>query len=65
MADPPAGHPIVLHAARLLEIDTGRIVTPGEILVDGERIAAVGPSVRASAPARNSSISATRPCCRA
>ncbi|MGB6306545.1 MAG: amidohydrolase family protein [Steroidobacteraceae bacterium] len=45
MADPPAGHPIVLHAARLLEIDTGRILTPGEILVDGERIAAVGSSV--------------------
>jgi imidazolonepropionase-like amidohydrolase len=45
MADAPAGHPIVLHAAHLLEIDTGRVMTPGEILVDGERIAAVGSSV--------------------
>lgn len=45
MAQQTAGHPIVLHAARLLEVDTGRIVTPGEILVDGERIAAVGSSV--------------------
>jgi imidazolonepropionase-like amidohydrolase len=42
---PGAGHPIVLHAAHLLEIDTGRVVTPGEILVEGEDIAAVGASV--------------------
>jgi imidazolonepropionase-like amidohydrolase len=34
-------HPIVLHAARLLEVSTGRIIAPGEILVDGERIASV------------------------
>jgi imidazolonepropionase-like amidohydrolase len=38
--------PIVLHAAHLLEVDTGRIVTPAEILVEGERIAAVGVSVQ-------------------
>jgi imidazolonepropionase-like amidohydrolase len=44
-AQQPANHPIVLHAARLLEIDTGRILTPGEILVEGERITAVGASV--------------------
>jgi len=37
--------PIVLHAARLLDVETGRMVTPGEVLVEGERIAAVGPSV--------------------
>jgi len=37
--------PIVLHAARLLEIDTGRMLAPGEILVEGERIRAVGTSV--------------------
>src|ERR1700729_828618 len=44
---PAAGttHPIVLHAAHLLEIDTGRLVTPGEVLVEGERIAAAGSSV--------------------
>ena len=37
--------PIVLHAARLLEVDTGNIVRPGEILIEGERIKAVGVSV--------------------
>jgi imidazolonepropionase-like amidohydrolase len=36
----------VLHAARLLEIDTGKIVTPGEVLVEGERIVEVGPAVK-------------------
>ncbi len=40
-----AGRPIVLHAARLLEIDTGRMISPGEILIEGERIAAVGTAV--------------------
>jgi len=40
-----ASHPIVLHAARLLEVDTGRVISPGEILVEGERIAAVGSAV--------------------
>jgi imidazolonepropionase-like amidohydrolase len=45
MADARAARPIVLHAAHLLEVDTGRVMTPGEILVDGERIAAVGTSV--------------------
>jgi imidazolonepropionase-like amidohydrolase len=37
--------PIVLHAARLLLIDTGALLTPGEILVEGDRIRAVGTSV--------------------
>jgi imidazolonepropionase-like amidohydrolase len=37
--------PIVLHAARLLEVATGNILRPGEILVEGERIKAVGTSV--------------------
>jgi len=41
-----ASHPIVLHAARLIEVDTGRILTPGEILVEGERIVAVGSAVQ-------------------
>ena len=46
MADPAAGlHPTVLHAARLLEVDTGRVIAPAEILIEGERIAAVGTSV--------------------
>jgi imidazolonepropionase-like amidohydrolase len=36
---------VVLHAARLLDIDAGRVIAPGEVLVEGERIAAVGGSV--------------------
>ncbi|MGO9426091.1 MAG: amidohydrolase family protein [Steroidobacteraceae bacterium] len=45
-AQPAAAHPIVLHAAHLLEVDSGRTVTPGEILVEGDRITAVGTSVQ-------------------
>jgi imidazolonepropionase-like amidohydrolase len=37
--------PIVLHAARLLQVDTGTLLQPGEALVDGDRIRAVGTSV--------------------
>ena len=40
----PAGT-IVLHAARLLDVETGNIVAPGEILVQGDRIAAAGATV--------------------
>jgi imidazolonepropionase-like amidohydrolase len=39
-------HPIVLHAARLLDVKAGRMVRPGEILVQGERIVEVGTSVK-------------------
>jgi len=41
----PAAHPIVLHAARLLEIETGKLLSPGELLVEGERIVAMGAMV--------------------
>jgi imidazolonepropionase-like amidohydrolase len=44
-AQQPATPPIVLHAARLLQVDTGNILRPGEILVEGERIKAVGTTV--------------------
>ena len=37
---------MVLHAARLLDIEAGKIVSPGEILVEDERIAEAGRSVR-------------------
>jgi imidazolonepropionase-like amidohydrolase len=48
VAQPPTApaHPIVLHAARLLDIKSGRILNPGEILVQGERIVEVGSSVK-------------------
>ena len=36
---------IVLHAARLFDVAAGRIVAPGEVLVEGERIVAAGTSV--------------------
>ena len=44
--------PVVLHAARLLDIESGRIVTPGEVLVRGERIVAAGTSVEHPSGAR-------------
>jgi imidazolonepropionase-like amidohydrolase len=40
-----AEHATVLHAARLLEIDSGKIMAPAEVLVEGDRISAVGVSV--------------------
>jgi imidazolonepropionase-like amidohydrolase len=49
-AAPPAA--IVLHAARLLDIETGEITTPGEVLVQGERIAAVGQTIKRPAGAQ-------------
>jgi imidazolonepropionase-like amidohydrolase len=36
---------IVLHAARLLDVENGKILTPGEVLVQGERIAEAGTTV--------------------
>ena len=39
-------HAIVLHAARLLDVKSGRLVKPGEVLVQGERIVEVGASVK-------------------
>ena len=38
-------HAIVLHAARLLDIEAGKIIAPGEVLVEGERIVEAGSSV--------------------
>jgi len=43
---PAPSHSTVLHAARLLDVKTGRILKPGEILVEGDRIAEVGTSVK-------------------
>ncbi len=44
-AQTESNHPIVLHATRLLDVETGRILTPGEVLVQGERIVEVGSKV--------------------
>ena len=45
LADEVPDHPIVVRAARLLDVARGEILTPGEILVEGERIAAAGRAV--------------------
>jgi len=45
-SQPASQHPIVLHAAGLLDIKGGRLVKPGEVLIEGERIVEVGPSVK-------------------
>ncbi|MGA3236620.1 MAG: amidohydrolase family protein [Bryobacteraceae bacterium] len=37
--------PIVVHAARLIDVETGRVVAPAEVLVRGGRIAEAGTSV--------------------
>jgi imidazolonepropionase-like amidohydrolase len=44
--------PVVLHAARLLQVDTGVILQPGEILIEGNLIRAVGASVEHPAGAK-------------
>lgn len=44
-------HPIVLRAARLLDIKTGRMLKPGEVLVQGDHIVEVGSSVKRPAEA--------------
>ena len=38
-------HPIILHAAHLLDVETGRLQTPAEVRIEGERIVAVGAAV--------------------
>src|SRR5580700_5191792 len=48
---PAAPRAIVLHAARLLDVKGGRLVKPGEVLVDGERIVEVGSAVKRPAGA--------------
>jgi imidazolonepropionase-like amidohydrolase len=43
--------PIVLHAARMLDIESGKIVSPGEVLVEGDKISEAGEKVNRSAGA--------------
>jgi len=44
LADP--AHAVVLHAARLLDVKNGRVVKPGEVLVQGDRIVEVATAVK-------------------
>ncbi len=43
--------PIVLHAARMFDVESGKIVAPGEVLVQGERIVEAGSKVNSPAGA--------------
>jgi imidazolonepropionase-like amidohydrolase len=42
---PAPSRPILLRAAHLLQVDTGELLQPGEVLIEGERIVAVGSAV--------------------
>jgi len=46
VSPPATPHTIVLHAARLLEVKSGRVLKPGEVLVRGERIIEAGATVQ-------------------
>src|SRR6202050_3740663 len=41
----PQSHPIILHAARVLDVESGRFLTPGEILIQSDVIKEVGTKV--------------------
>jgi imidazolonepropionase-like amidohydrolase len=47
----PANRTIVLHAARLLDVESGKMIAPGEVLVRGDRIVEVGVKVERPADA--------------
>jgi imidazolonepropionase-like amidohydrolase len=47
----PIKHMSLLHAARMLDVASGSIVTPGEVLVEGDRILAAGSHVERAAGA--------------
>ena len=47
----PVKHVLLLHAARMLDVASGSIVTPGEVLVEGDRILAAGSHVERPAGA--------------
>jgi imidazolonepropionase-like amidohydrolase len=49
---PNAATPVVLHAAHLLDVSAGRLITPGEVLTERGRITAVGAQVPRPAGAR-------------
>jgi imidazolonepropionase-like amidohydrolase len=44
-AQAPSSRPVILHAARLLDVESGRMMMPGEVLVRGDRIAEVAQHV--------------------
>jgi imidazolonepropionase-like amidohydrolase len=49
--DAKPARPVVLHAARLVDVAAGKVTAPGEVLVEGERIVEAGSSVKRPAGA--------------
>ena len=45
-APAPSPNPVVLHAARLLDIKARKLIKPGEVLIQGDRIVEVGSTVK-------------------
>jgi len=45
-APPVSNHPIVLHAAHMVDVKSGRLVSPAEVLIEGNKIAEAGTSVK-------------------
>ncbi len=43
MSQKPAADRVLLRSARLLDVDKGELIEPGELLIEGDRIAQVGP----------------------
>jgi imidazolonepropionase-like amidohydrolase len=41
----PAARSVVVRAARILDVETGKLIAPGEVLVEGDTIAQAGSSV--------------------
>src|SRR5262245_58407251 len=48
----PLGRKIILRCARLLDVDAGRLIAPGSVLIEGDRITDVG----VSSPTRDADI---------
>ncbi|MCU1318722.1 MAG: amidohydrolase family protein, partial [Edaphobacter sp.] len=47
-----SGPSVVLHATRMLDVSAGRIVSPAEVLVEGERIVSAGTGITRPAGAK-------------
>ena len=46
----PAVHPVAVHAARLLDVRSGRTITDQIIVIENERVVSITPSAQAKVP---------------